>query len=59
MTSRYRGGRSDAFVFGRDATTLVEVVTSPRRSTVGLTGLGLAVGAVMGWIAGLLKAPRR
>jgi hypothetical protein len=35
------------------------VVTSPRRSSLGLAGLGLLVGAVGGWLAGLLKAPKR
>jgi hypothetical protein len=58
MEPRYRGRPGDAFVFAADATTLICVVNSPRRSTVGLTGLGLVVGAVVGWVAGLLRAPR-
>ena len=35
------------------------VVTSPRLSAFGLAGLGLLLGAAFGWLAGLLRAPRR
>ena len=59
MAPRYRGRRRWAFTFTGAATTLSSVVTSPRRSTYGLAGLGLLLGAVGGWLAGLLKAPRR
>jgi hypothetical protein len=58
MAPRYRGLQAQAFSFPGAATTLGHVVTSPRRSSLGLAGLGVLVGAVVGWVTGLLKAPR-
>ncbi len=34
------------------------VVTSSRRSSLGLAGVGLLLGVALGWLAGLLRAPR-
>jgi GNAT superfamily N-acetyltransferase len=47
----------EAFVFRRGARTL-EIVVRPRRSFAAL-GLGALVGVVGGWLAGLLRAPRK
>ena len=58
MPPRYRGDRCGAFTFTRGATTLWRVVISPRRSSYGLAGIGLFLGVVGGWVAGLLRAPR-
>ena len=49
---------SFGFSFAGAATKVTAVVTSPRRSSVGLAGLGVLAGLIGGWLAGLLRAPR-
>ncbi|MCW2542724.1 MAG: hypothetical protein JWM40_276 [Frankiales bacterium] len=58
MAPRYRGKPVTAFTFAGGAITLSVVVASPGRMTLGLTGLGLVLGVVAGWLSGLLRAPR-
>jgi hypothetical protein len=57
MGQRYRGRFQEAFAFPRGARTL-DGVPSPRRSWAFL-GLGALVGMVSGWVAGLLRSPKR